>query len=573
MEGAMAYANPNERTERDGFADNVVGALLGPNPFVGLTGHDVFGVVRSIGEHAVTQPRAVMEAQAALVRELIGVLAGRSSLAPEPGDRRFQDPTWSTSPVYRAWMQGYLAWRSSLHGLLETIGLSRPNVARAHFVISLLTEAVAPTNSVLGNPAALKKALETGGASLGRGLVNLLRDAVRNGGMPAQVDKSAFEVGKNLAVSPGAVVFRTDMLELIQYAPSSTDVYARPLLIVPPQINKFYLLDLVPGKSFIEYAVNSGFQVFVISWRNPTPAQRDWSLDAYVTSILDAIDATCEIAGSPDVNALAACAGGLTTMALLGHLAAKGDRRINAVSLLVALLDTESESLVGSFATPEALAVAKLRSQAKGVLGGDEIGRGFAWLRPNDLVWNYWVNNYLMGDNPPAFDVLYWNNDATSLPARLHGDFLDMFATNPFKNPGTLSVRGTPIDLTKVTCDAYILAGLTDHIVPWKACYATTQMLGGQREFVLSGSGHVQSIVTPPTTAKAKYFIAREYPASADAWLAGAQQQSGSWWAHWRDWSIARSGLRREAPRGLGSQRHPAGTQAPGSYVLEASAR
>jgi polyhydroxyalkanoate synthase subunit PhaC len=568
----MASGSPNRPADREGFADNVVGALLGPNPFVGLTGQDVARVLGWIGEHAVTQPTAVMEQQAALVRELIGVLAGRSTLAPEPGDRRFQDPTWSTSRLYRGWMQGYLAWRRSLHALVDTMGLPRTNTARAHFVVGLLTEALAPTNFVLGNPAALKKALETGGASLGRGLGNFLRDVTTNGGMPAQVDRAAFEVGKNLAVSPGAVVFRSDVLELIQYAPASAEVYARPLLIVPPQINKFYLLDLAPGKSLIEYAVKSGLQVFVISWRNPTPAQRDWGLDTYVTSILEAIDAISEITGSPDVNALAACAGGITAMALAAHLAATGDQRVNAVSLLVALLDTEGESLVGSFASREAIALARLRSQVKGVLPGDEIGRGFAWLRPNDLVWNYWVNNYLMGDDPPAFDVLYWNNDTTSLPARLHGDFLDMLVTNPFKNRGTLSVRGTPIDLGKVACDAFILAGITDHIVPWKACYATTQLLGGQREFVLSGSGHVQSIVTPPTNAKAKYFTGRDHPASADEWLAGAQARSGSWWEHWRDWSVARSGPRREAPRMVGSRRHPAGAPAPGTYVLDGAA-
>jgi polyhydroxyalkanoate synthase subunit PhaC len=561
----------DQRPERENVAESAVGALLGPNPFVGFTGEDVFRVIQWIGEHAALQPGVVMEQQAALVRELIGVQAGQSTRVPEAGDRRFQDPTWSTSPLYRAWMQGYLAWRHNLHGLVDTIGLPAANTARAHFVVSLLTEAVAPTNFLLGNPAALKKALETGGASLGRGLMNLLRDAATNGGMPAQVDKSPFEVGKNLATSPGAVVFRSEVLELIQYAPASADVHARPLLIVPPQINKFYLLDLAPGKSLVEYAVKNGMQVFVISWRNPSPAQREWGLETYLSAILDAIDATCEVTGSPDVNALAACAGGITTMALLAHLAAKGDRRVNAVSLLVAMLDTEAESLVGSFATKEAVALARLGSRLKGVLGGDELGRGFAWLRPNDLVWNYWVNNYLMGNAPPAFDVLYWNNDTTSLPARLHGDFLDMFTTNPFKNPGTLSVLGTPIDLSKVTCDAFILAGLTDHIVPWKASYATTQMLGGQHEFVLSGSGHVQSIVTPPDSAKARYFIGHGHPASADDWLIGAQPQSGSWWDRWRDWNIARSGQRREAPKVLGSPRHPAGTAAPGTYVLGAS--
>jgi polyhydroxyalkanoate synthase len=564
----MASTTPNQPTERDGFAENVIGALLGPNPFVGITAQDVFRALQWIGEHALTQPKAVMEQQAALVRELIGVLAGRSTLAPEAGDRRFQDPTWSDNRLYRGWMQGYLAWRRSLSALVDSMGLSSVDNARTQFIVALLTEAMAPTNFAFGNPAALKKALETGGTSLGRGLGNLLRDIATNGGMPAQVDKSAFQVGKSLAVSPGAVVFRTEVLELIQYAPETTEVYARPLLIVPPQINKFYLLDLAPGKSLIEYAVKNGVQVFVISWRNPTPAQRDWGLDTYVSAILETIDAMCEITGSRDVNALAACAGGITTMALLAHLAAIGDRRVNAVSLLVALLDTEGETLVGSLATREAIALARQRSHAKGVLEGDDIARGFAWLRPNDLVWNYWVNNYLMGNDPPAFDVLYWNNDSTSLPARLHGDFLDMLATNPFKNPGTLSVLGTPIDLGKVTCDAFILAGITDHIVPWKACYATTQMLGGEREFVLSGSGHVQSIVTPPTSTKAKYFTGRDYPGSADEWLTRAQPKAGSWWEHWRDWTVARSSQRREAPRMVGSTRHRAGAAAPGTYVF-----
>jgi poly[(R)-3-hydroxyalkanoate] polymerase subunit PhaC len=513
----------------------------------------------------------VVEQPAALVRELLRVLTGQSTLAPAPGDRRFQDPTWTGNPFYRAWLQGYLAWRHSLDGLVDAAGLPAPTAARAHFVVSLLTEAVAPTNFLLGNPAALKKALETGGGSLGRGLRNLLRDMATNGGMPAQVDKSAFQVGKNLALSPGAVVFRNEVLELIQYAPASEEVYARPLLIVPPQINKFYLFDLAPGRSFIEHAVKSGMQVFAISWRNPTPAHRQWGLETYLTSILGAIDAMCEITGEKDINTLGACAGGITTMALLAHLAAKGDGRVNAVSLMVALLDTQAESQVGSFATGEILALARLISQLKGVLGGDELGRGFTWLRPNDLVWNYWVNNYLMGDDPPAFDVLYWNNDATSLPARLHGEFLDMFATNPFKNPGALSLLGTPIDLSRVTCDAYILAGVTDHIAPWKACYATTQMLGGQREFVLGSSGHIQSVISPPGNAKARFFTRPECPGSADEWLAGARPQSGSWWDHWRDWSVARSGTRREAPKTLGSPRHPPGATAPGTYVFDPS--
>jgi len=557
------------RAERESFTEGVVGALLGPNPFVGFTARDLFQIIAQIGGQVATRPTVVIEEEAALLRELIRVLATQSQLAPEAGDRRFEDSTWKDSPFYRAWLQSYLACRQSLKTLVDRAGLDAANTARAQFVTSLLTEALAPTNSLLGNPAALKKVLETGGASLVRGFQNLLRDISTNGGMPTQVDKSAFQLRKNLATSPGAVVFTSDVLELIQYAPTKGGTYGRPLLIVPPQINKFYVLDLAPGRSFIEHAINGGVQAFVVSWRNPTAAQREWGLETYLTALLDATEAMHEITGSESINILGVCAGGITTMALLAHLAAKGDRRVHAVSLMVALLDTQAESQISLFATPESIAMARLNSHLKGVLGGDEMGRGFAWLRPNDLVWSYWVNNYLMGNDPPAFDILYWNNDVTRLPARLHGEFLDMFLTNPFRNPDSLSLLGTPIDLSRITCDAYVLAGMADHITPWKACYSTVQMLGGAREFVLSSSGHVQSIINPPGNPKAKFFTSRHHPERADEWLAGAQPQSGSWWNHWLDWIVARSGERREASKALGSLRHPAGAEAPGTYVFE----
>jgi polyhydroxyalkanoate synthase subunit PhaC len=556
----------------DGFAERAADGILGPNPFVGFSRQDVLRVIGWIAQQALTQPMALAENQVAFASELIQILAGQSELAPESGDKRFQDPTWKDNPFYRIWMQGYLAWRDSLNSFVDRAGFDATNIARARFVLSLLTEAVAPTNFLPGNPAALKKMMETGGASLARGLQNLLQDIATNGGLPAQVDKSAFQVGKNLATTPGAVVFRNEVCELIQYEPATDQVYARPLLFVPPQINKFYLIDLSPGKSFIEYAVRNGLQTFSISWRNPTAAQRAWGLETYLYSILEAIDAAREITGSRDVNILSACAGAITMMALLAHLAAKGrgsDSLVNAVTLMVALLDTQSGSQLGLFATKETVALAKRNSQMKGVLEGDEMGRVFTWLRPNDLVWNYWVNNYLMGNDPPAFDLLYWSNDSTRLPARLHGEFLDLFLANPFKNPGQFSVFGTPIDLAKVACDAYIVAGVTDHITPWKGCYSTTQMLGGARQFILSSNGHVQSIINPPGNPKAKFFTNPQFPASPDEWLAGAEQQSGSWWDHWRDWIVARSGESREAPKTLGNAKYPQRDPAPGIYVFE----
>jgi polyhydroxyalkanoate synthase len=258
----------------------------------------------------------------------------------------------------------------------------------------------------------------------------------------------------------------------------------------------------------------------------------------------------------------------MTLTALLGHLAARGDRRINAATLLVTVLDTSVESQLGQFATPQTIAAAKAASRARGVLDGRELARVFNWMRPNDLIWNYWVNNYLLGADPPAFDILYWNNDTTNLPARLHGDLLDLFLTNPFKHPGMLALLGTPIDLSSVSCDTYLLAGVSDHITPWRACYATTQLLGGACAFVLSNSGHIQSILNPPGNPKATFFTNPAHPADPEQWLAGAQQHSGSWWDHWRDWLWARSGEQRPAPPTLGNAQYTPGAPGPGTYVF-----
>ncbi len=442
------------------------------------------------------------------------------------------------------------------------------NRERAQFVVSLWTQALSPSNTLIGNPAALKRAVDTGGGSLVKGLRNMLRDLARNKGMPSQVDMDAFELGRNLALSPGAVVFSNPVLELIQYAPSTETVHARPQLIVPPQINKFYFFDLSPGRSIVEHLVNKGLQVFAISWRNPTKAERDWDMDTYVAALIEAIDAVREITGSDDVNLHGACSGAMTMAALMGHLAAKKQKLVNAATLMVAVLDIGNESQLGLFATPEAMVAAKQNSRLKGVLKGQEMGRVFAWMRPNDLVWNYWVNNYLMGNPPPAFDLLYWNNDSTRLAAKFHGQLLDIFADNLLARPGAMSVLGTKIDLTKVDCDKYIVAGTTDHITPWKGVYRAAHAFGGRNDFVLSSSGHIQSLINPPGNPKAKFFVNPQSPASADEWLADAKPMSDSWWGHWSDWLAQRSGERIPAPTELGTLRHPPTAKAPGRYVL-----
>jgi polyhydroxyalkanoate synthase len=338
-------------------------------------------------------------------------------------------------------------------------------------------------------------------------------------------------------------------------------------VVVPPQINKYYITDLAPGRSLVESTVAAGVPYFTLSWRNPTAEHRDWSLETYADAVLEAIRVACDIAGSDDANAVGLCAGGVTLAALLGHLAATSESDlVHSATFLVAGLDTRTETTVTALASRRAVEAARARSLRAGVLSGDDMAKVFAWLRPNDLVWNYWVNNYLLGENPPAFDILYWNNDTTRLSAGLHSDFLDLYLTNGLVE-GTLEVLGTPVDLGKVVCDTFVVAGYTDHLIPWDGAYRTTQLLGGESEFVLSTGGHIQAILNPLDNPRSSYLAADELPATAAAWRDSATQVSGSWWLRWHDWLRARSGPTRPRRKRVGNQEHAAVDAAPGRYV------
>jgi len=541
---------------------------LGLNPVIGIRGKDLLTSARMVLAQALKQPLHSAKHAAQFGLELKNVMLGQSALKPEEGDRRFSDPAWSQNPLYRRYLQGYLAWRKELHDWIEHSALSEQDASRGHFVINLMTEAMAPTNS-MANPTALKRFFDTGGKSLLDGLSHLAKDLVNNGGMPSQVNMDAFEVGRNLATTEGAVVFRNDVLELIQYKPITESVHERPLLVVPPQINKFYVFDLSPDKSLARFLLRSQVQTFVVSWRNPTKAQREWGLSTYIEALKQAIDVICAITGSKDVNMLGACSGGLTTASLLGHYAAIGKQKVHALTLLVSVLDTQLDTQVALFADEKTLEAAKRRSYQAGVLEGSDMAKVFAWMRPNDLIWNYWVNNYLLGNEPPVFDILYWNNDTTRLPAALHGEFIDMFRTNPLTRPGALEVCGTPIDLGQVTCDFFCVAGTTDHITPWDSCYKSAHLFGGKCEFVLSNSGHIQSILNPPGNPKARYMTNSEMPADPRAWQESATKHTDSWWLHWQTWLAERAGNLKKAPANLGNKKHPAAEAAPGTYVHE----
>ena len=540
------------------------------SPFDLLGLRETAGALRFLGQVAVRHPGAVLRTTPSLGQELVKISLGKSEVAPKKGDKRFADPAWQQNPLFRATMQSYLTWGSGMDRYVDDLGLTGIGVDRLRFAAALVRESLAPTNFFAANPAAVKRAYDTGGGSVRRGLANWLDDLRHNHGMPSMVDLKPFTKGETIAASPGSVIFRNEVCELIQYKPQHETVYERPILVVPPQVNKYYALDLSPGRSLFEYLLQRGIQVFGISWRNPTNEQRDWNFDTYVQAVIDAMDVIREITGSPDVNIMGGCLGGMTSALTQAHLAALGEEdRINSTTMFVTLLDTDVKGPLFLFATPQLLELAKLVSRPTGVINGWQLGSTFAWLRPNDLVWNYWVNNYLLGQDPPAFDILAWNADTTRLPTALHRQMLDMVEGNQMVHPGGMTVLGTPNDLSRITTDTYVAAGMTDHITPWQGCYQTTQVVSGHAEFVLCSSGHIQTVVADPKHRGLGYFVNPATPPKAEDWLAGAERHEGSWWEHWMLWLAERSGEQREAPQALGSTRYPPIQAAPGSYVLQ----
>jgi polyhydroxyalkanoate synthase subunit PhaC len=544
---------------------------LAANPLVGVRGRDVLDSACVLLAEVMRNPGVAGQLYLSFLGELGRIATGSCELAPDARDKRFADPAWKESVLYRALAQYYLAWGGALQRFVDAAKMDTRDTERARFVASLFVDAMSPTNSLPGNPAALRRLVETGGASLVQGLQNFFGDLIRNGGLPAQVDAQKFAVGGNLATTAGAVVYRDAVMELIQYRPAGPEVHKRPLLIAPPQINKFYVFDLVPEKSIVKFALHGGLQTFAISWKNPSPAESHFGLDTYVEAMERAVEVMRAITGSLDVNIWGSCSGGIVTSAFLANLAARGEAKVHSATVAVCVLDmaVARNTTAGMFVTPETVLAAKNASQLAGVVEGRELARMFAWMRPNDLIWNYWVNNYLLGNAPPAFDILYWNNDTTRLPARLHADFLDLIDANPYINAGRLNVRGTPLDMRRVDMDSYVVAGLTDHITPWQGCYNTAKLYGERSTFVLANSGHIQSLLNPPGNPKAVFWTGAARPTQAQAWLEQAAKQTGSWWPHWLDWIKTRSAEITPAPVALGNGSYPPLAAAPGRYVME----
>jgi polyhydroxyalkanoate synthase len=534
-----------------------VGRFLKPK----ATGRTIAGLAR--------HPRRTGRDAGRFGIELARVAAGSSETRPRKGDRRFGERAWQENWLLRRVMQSYLATCDTADRLISDAGVDWRTERQARFAASNVLDALAPTNFPWSNPAVLKESIDAGGANLVRGGRRFLRDVTRPPHLPASVDVTKFEVGGNLAVTPGSVVLRTDVFELIQYRPATQEVHEVPLLFVPPTINKYYILDISPGRSMVEWLLGAQQQVFTISWRNPDAAQGHFDLDTYAQAVLEARDAVAEITRQPAVNVNAACSGGIITACALGHLAAIGEQdKFGALTMMVCALDQARMGTAGAFASRELAAVAVAESARKGYVDGRALAGVFAWLRPNDLVWNYVINNYLLGKDPPAFDILCWNQDSVRLAAGLHRDFIRSALDNALTHPGEVEVLGTPIDVGAITLDSYSIAGLNDHIVPWENAYRSAQLLGGAKRFVLSTSGHIQALVNPPSAeSRASYRVVDDPADEPEVWVSQADVKRGSWWPDYRDWLSERAGELKAAPATLGSRKHKATAKAPGSYV------
>ena len=508
-----------------------------------------------------------------LAAELARIGLGRSEVAPHEKDRRFADDGWSGNPLLRRLLQSYLATGQAARGLVEDADLEWGDDQRMSFIVDNLVEASSPSNNPFLNPVVLKRMLDTGGGNLVEGGRRFVRDFASAPRVPSMVEPDAFEVGTDIAVTPGAVVLRTDVFELIQYTPQTTKVRAVPLLIVPPTINKYYVIDLAEQRSLVEHLVANGQQVYCISWRNPDARHADWGLDTYGAAIIEAMDTAQKIARQEQVALFALCSGGMLTSMVLGHLAAIGDLgRVSAFSLAVTVLDQANAGLPSALLSHKAAAASTKVSKEKGYLDGRMLAEVFAWLRPNDLIWNYWVNNYLMGRAPKPFDILYWNADPVRMSAAMHRDFMELAISNGLTQPGGSRMLGSDIDLGKVDTDAYAVAGIADHLCAWESCYSTTQLLGGDTKFVLSTSGHIASMVNPPGNPKASFQslpMGSSNPEDPAEWLSKADKVKGTWWDDYVEWLSARTGPERGKPRRMGSADFPALCDAPGTYVLD----
>jgi polyhydroxyalkanoate synthase len=487
---------------------------------------------------------------------------------PAKGDKRFTDPTWERNAFYYTLRQQHLLLERLVGQLVESARLDDATARKATFMLQQLIDAAAPTNTLPGNPAALKKAFETGGLSLLRGGRNFIRDVATNNGQPRQTVPGQFVVGRDLAATPGKVVFRNELMELLQYSPQTEQVREIPLLFSPPWINKYYMMDLSPGRSLVEWAVQQGLTVFALSYRNPDESMRGVQLDDYLVSgPRQAIDVIQEITGAEAVNVIGLCLGGTLTVATLAYLANVDDRRVRTGTLLNTLVDFSEPGALGVFTDRSTVERLERTMQRTGFLPGANMRATFDLLRSNDLIWGYVINNWLLGEEPPAFDLLAWNADSTRMPADMHAFYLRSCYLENEMARGVMELGGERLDLTAISEDLYVVAAEQDHIAPWRSVYRGALLPKADVRFVLSNSGHIAGVVNPPNP-KSKHWVldANELPADPDTWRTRATEHRASWWEDWTPWIAERSGELVDPP-GMGSDRHPPLEDAPGTYV------
>jgi len=493
---------------------------------------------------------------------------------PKPlADRRFSSPDWLSNPMSAFTAQMYLLNARTITQLAESIQGDEKVKAKVRFAVQQWVDAMSPSNFLALNPEAQRKAMETRGESLSHGLKLLMHDLQQ--GHVSQTDESVFEVGRNVATTEGTVVYENDYFQLIEYKPLTSKVYKRPMLFVPPCINKYYILDLQPTNSLIRYTVEQGHRVFVTSWRNPDESMADRTWDDYIEhGAIEAIRVAQEIGGVDTIDALGFCVGGTILATALAVLAARGEDPVNSLTLLTTFLDFAEPGILEVFIDEASVQVREMTLGANAPTGpallrGQELATTFSFLRPNDLVWNYVVGNYLKGEAPPAFDLLYWNGDSTNLPGPMYAWYLrNMYLENNLIKPGKLTVCGEQVDLGAISAPAYIYASREDHIVPWKSAYLSTRVLKGPNRFVLGASGHIAGVINPPAAKKRSHWIGRTLPATADAWFEAATEHPGSWWDDWSKWLASKSGPQIAAPKTAGSRKHKPIEPAPGRYVL-----
>jgi len=516
-------------------------------------------------EHSSELQRSYLDRQAQLWQALI---AGGNPAVVEDDDRRFASREWRDNPYYSYLRQSYLLAANYIEDVLERAPLEPRAKDRALFAARQRIDSMCPANFPAMNPAALRTALESNGESLARGLANLVADAGR--GRISQTDESAFELGRNIAVTPGEVVYENDLMQLIQYRPRTAEVAKRPLVMIPPCINKFYILDLQPENSFAGYAVDSGHTVFMVSWRNVGPEHGHYGWDDYLElGVFSALRVAREITRADKVNALGFCVGGTLLGAGLAVLAQKNEDWVASVTFLAAMLDFSDTGQIGLFVDEASVAAREATIGQGGIFPGQELAFVFSSLRANDLIWPYVVNNYLLGGRPAAFDLLYWNADSTNLPGPMYTYYLrNTYLENNLRVPGKLTNCGVPVDLGRVKLPMFGLATREDHIVPWRSAYRTLNLLGGDHKtFVLGASGHIAGVVNPASKNRRSHWIGSPYPQEPDEWLKVATEHKGSWWPRWSKWLDSHGGGRRKAPAKSGNAKYPPIESAPGRYV------